>query len=198
MTEAASIAQTNIRTLDAAEAEARLDELAAILVDAVAQGASVNFMAGFSHDEACAFWRKQMPGLADQEKILFVGEQRGRLIATVMLMHAPQPNAPHRAEIGKMLVHSSARRQGLGRRLLAAAEEAALSRGRTLLILDTENGSAGEFLYRSSGWREIGTVPHHSYTTDGRLADATIFYKQLDPTRTARPLEPVIPANAGI
>ena len=38
-----------IRTLDAAEAEARLGELADILVDAVAHGASVNFMAGFSH-----------------------------------------------------------------------------------------------------------------------------------------------------
>jgi GNAT superfamily N-acetyltransferase len=152
-------ARTTIRTLDAAEAGARLDELAAILVDAVAQGASVNFMAGFSHEEGRAFWRRQLPGLADGEKILFVGEDRGRLIATVMLMHAPQPNAPHRADVGKMLVHSSARRQGLGRRL-----------------------------HRSCGWREIGTVPDHSYKTNGRLAETTFFYKWLDPARAARPV----------
>ena len=36
-----------IRALDVAEAEARLAELADILVDAVAHGSSVNFMAGF-------------------------------------------------------------------------------------------------------------------------------------------------------
>jgi len=49
--------RTAIRTLDAAEAEARLGELADILVNAVAHGASVNFMAGFTHEEAKKFWR---------------------------------------------------------------------------------------------------------------------------------------------
>jgi hypothetical protein len=61
---AAAAASTTIRTLDAAEAQARIDELADILVDAVAHGASVNFMAGFSHDGARAFWRSQLPGIA--------------------------------------------------------------------------------------------------------------------------------------
>ena len=45
----AAAASTAIRTLDAAEAKTRLDELADILVDAVAHGASVNFMASFTH-----------------------------------------------------------------------------------------------------------------------------------------------------
>ena len=124
-----------IRALDAGEAAARLGELAEILVDAVAHGASVNFMAGFSADEGRAFWRNQIPGIANGEKRLYVGDDGKRLVATVLLTFAPQPNAPHRAEIGKMLVLSSARRQGLGRRLLTAAEEAAREAGRTLLML---------------------------------------------------------------
>ena len=169
-----------IRALDAAEAGARLDELAWLLVDAVAHGASVNFMAGFSQDQARTFWQGQLPGFTNGEKHLFVGEAGGRLVATVMLIFAPQPNAPFRAEIGKMLVHSSLRRKGLGRRLLAAAEAAARDAGRTLLLLDTETGGAGDRLYRACGWREIGTVLGHSFKTDGRLADATIFYKKLD------------------
>jgi GNAT superfamily N-acetyltransferase len=179
--------QISIRTLDASEAEARLDELADILVDAVAHGASVNFMAGFSHEGGRAFWRNQLSGIAHGEKTLFVGEDAGRLIATVLLMYAPQPNAPHRAEIGKMLVHSSARRQGLGRRLLAAAETAALQAGRVLLMLDTESGSAGDKLYRKSGWREYGRVPDHAYRPDGKLAETTMFYKWLEPKLAARP-----------
>jgi len=179
--QAATLTRPSIRALNAAEAEARLDQLAEILVDAVAHGASVNFMAGFSCDEGRTFWRNQLPGLASGDKQLFVGEDDGRLIATVLLMHAPQPNAPHRAEIGKMLGLSSARRQGLGRRLRATAEEAAREAGRTLLMLDTESGSAGDKLYRRCGWREIGRVPDHAFRPDGRLAETTMFYKWLEP-----------------
>ena len=179
--------ETAIREIDAAAAEARLSELAGILVDAVAQGASVNFMAGFSDEEGRAFWHRQIPDIAAGEKRLFVGEREGRLVATVLLIYAPQPNAPHRAEIGKMLVLSSERRQGLGRRLLAVAEEAALKAGRTLLMLDTESASAGDWLYRSCGWTEYGRVPDHAYKPDGRLAETTMFYKWLDPRLAARP-----------
>jgi GNAT superfamily N-acetyltransferase len=170
-----------IRSLDAAETEARLDELAAILVDAVANGASVNFMAGFDMDAGRAFWRGQLPGIATGERKLLVAVGEGTLVGTVILTLAQQPNGRHRAEIGKMLVLSTARRQGLGRRLLAAAEALAVDCGRTLLLLDTESGSSGDALYRSGGWTEVGRVPGHAFTPDGRLAETTIFYKALGP-----------------
>jgi GNAT superfamily N-acetyltransferase len=168
-----------IRAIDAAEAEARLDELADILVDAVANGASVNFMAGFSHREGRAFWRGQVSGLAGGMKRLIVGDDGTKLVGTVLLQFAHQPNAPHRGEIGKMLVLSSIRRQGLGRRLLEAAETVARKAGRTLLMLDTESGSAGDGLYRRCGWIEVGRVPDHAFRPDGRLAETTVFYKML-------------------
>ena len=170
-----------IRVLDAMEAEPRLDELSAILVDAVAHGASVNFMAGFAAPDGHAFWQAQLPGLASGEKRLLVADEGSRLVGTVMLMFAPQPNAPHRAEIGKMLVRSDARRRGLGARLLAAAEAAAIEAGRTLLMLDTESGSAGDRLYRRCGWTALGAVPDHAFRPDGRLAETTLFYKTLRP-----------------
>ncbi|MEH3147346.1 MAG: GNAT family N-acetyltransferase [Methylobacterium frigidaeris] len=176
-----------IRPVPAPEAEARIGELAGILVDAVAHGASVNFLAGFARAEAEAFWRGQIPGLAAGERRLLaafdeerlVGTDEERLVGTVILSFAPQPNAPHRAEIGKMLVHSSQRRRGLGRRLLAAAEDEARAGGRTLLMLDTETGSAGDLLYRACGWLPVGIVPDHAYRPDGRLAATTVFYKSL-------------------
>ena len=170
---------TAIRTLGAAEAEARLDELADILVDAAANGASVNFMAGVTREQTRAFWRNQLPGIESGDKHLFVADDGVRLVATALLMYAPQPNAPHRAEVGKMLVLSTLRRQGLGRRLLTAIEAAARAAGHTLLMLDTESGSAGDLLYRRCGWIEIGRVPGHAYRPEGRLAETTLFYKQL-------------------
>lgn len=170
-----------IRALDASEAEARLSELGAILVDAVAHGASVNFLAGFTPAEGEAFWRNQLPGLAAGEKHLLVADDGRRFLGIVMLMFAHQPNAPHRAEIGKMLVQSAARRQGLGRRLLTAAEQHALAAGRTLLLLDTESGSAGDLLYRRCGWIAIGGVPGHALRPNGEPAETTLFYKNLTP-----------------
>lgn len=168
-----------IRDLPPAEAETRLDELAAILVDAVAGGASVNFLAGFDAASGRAFWQGQLPEMRAGSRRLFVAERDGRLLGTVVLTYAPQPNGPYRAEIGKMIVHSSARRQGIGDRLLAAAEEAALAAEKTLLILDTETGSAGDALYRRRGWTPAGTIPGYAYNPAGVPVPATFFYKEI-------------------
>jgi len=168
-----------VRPLTAGEATARLEELAAVLVDAVAHGASVNFLAGLTAQEAAAFWRSQLPGIADGGRVLLVAEEAGCIVGTVILTYAHQPNAPHRGEITKMLVLASHRRRGIGRRLLAAAEETARAAGRTLLLLDTQTGSAGEALYRACGWQAFGVVPEHALTTDGTPAPTTFFYKTL-------------------
>ncbi|MFC5067693.1 GNAT family N-acetyltransferase [Flaviflagellibacter deserti] len=165
--------------LDVAEAEAALSELADVLVDAVESGSSVNFMRGFGRAEGEGFWRGQLPGIADKSRILIVAREAGRVVGTIIVSFAHQPNSPHRAELGKMLVHSSTRRRGLGKRLLTTAEAIAKRHGRTLLHLDTATGSAGEHLYRSAGWIELGTMPDHSMTPDGVLAPATFFYKFL-------------------
>ena len=79
-----------------------------------------------------------------------------------------------------MLVRSTHRRQGLGRRLLAGAEAEAIALGRRLLMLDTTSGSAGDKLYRSCGWTPFGIVPGHALTVEGALSDTTFFYKWLD------------------
>jgi len=177
--EGAPAASVAIRPLTAGEATARLGELAAVLVDAVVHGASVNFLAGLTAQEAAGFWRSQLPGFGDGGRVLIVAEEGGRIVGTVILTYAHQPNAPHRAEIGKMLVLASHRRRGIGRSLLTAAEETARAAGRTLLLLDTQTGSAGEALYRACGWQEFGVVPDHALATDGVPAATTFFYKKL-------------------
>lgn len=171
-----------IRRLDAAGTEAALDGLADLLADAVAGGASVNFLAGFDAVAARAWWRRAvLPGVAAGERLLFVAEIHGRVVGTVQLVPAPQPNQPHRAEIGKMIVHARARRRGIGARLLAAAEDAARDLGRTLLTLDTESGSAGEALYRREGWILVGAVPGYALNPVGVPMPASFFYKVVAP-----------------
>ena len=95
------------------------------------------------------------------------------------MVFAVPENQPHRADIAKMLVHRSARRQGLGALLMRAAEEAALAAGRTLLVLDTVTGADAERLYERMGWTRVGVVPDYALWPDGRLCDTTFFYKRL-------------------
>jgi GNAT superfamily N-acetyltransferase len=171
-----------IRALDAAAAGALLPDLAMLLADAVASGAGVNFMEGFTTDEAAAYWSRQIDGLAAGDRVWIVAEDDGALAGTVMCVFAPQPNQPFRADVAKMLVHRAHRRKGVGAALLAAIEAEALRAGKTLLILDTTAGSAADRLYRRSGWTPFGTAPGYAYAPDGRPDDATFFFKQLAPT----------------
>jgi GNAT superfamily N-acetyltransferase len=110
-----------------------------------------------------------------------VAEDRstGEIVGTVQVVFAVPENQPHRGDVAKMLVRRSARRQGLGARLMGVAEEAALAAGRTVLVLDTVTGSDAERLYQRLGWTRVGVVPDYALWPDGRLCDTTFFYKRL-------------------
>ena len=92
---------------------------------------------------------------------------------------AVPPNQPHRAEIAKMLVHRSARRQGIGQLLMEQAEVEARAEGKSLLVLDTVTGDAAERLYTRLGWTRVGVIPNYALYPDGRPCDTTVFFKAL-------------------
>jgi GNAT superfamily N-acetyltransferase len=170
-----------VRVLGPREATERIGELSAVLMDCVEGGASVSFMAPLTRDRADAFWCRVAEGVAANDRLLIVAEHRstGEIVGTVQVVFAVPENQSHRADIAKMLVRRSARREGLGARLMRAAEEAALQAGKTLLVLDTVTGSDAERLYGRLGWTRVGVVPDYALWPDGRLCDTTFFYKRL-------------------
>jgi GNAT superfamily N-acetyltransferase len=107
------------------------------------------------------------------------GGDEDDLVGCTMLIRSRNQNSPHRAEIAKVLVHSSVRRRGVGRALMDAAEARAKADGRWLLILDTEADTPADHFYRSLGWTVLGTMPNHAYKSNGVLAPTTYFYKDL-------------------
>lgn len=165
--------------LDAAAAAARREELAEILVDAVAGGASVNFLWPFELPDARRYWDRIIARISAGEILLLAVENGGRLVGTVQLLPAPQPNQDHRADISKLLVLRSARRQGIATVLMQAVEAEAQGLARTLLVLDTETGSAADRLYRGLGYQPLGIMPRHARLPGGELADTTFFFKHL-------------------
>jgi ribosomal protein S18 acetylase RimI-like enzyme len=164
---------------DADALERHMDGFAALLADAVQGGASVNFMLPFGANEASAYWRGIVPAVAAGRILLFAALAAGQVAGAVQLQFAWQPNQAHRADVAKLLVHSRARRRGLGRSLMAAAEKAALAHGRTLLTLDTQAGGGAEHLYLALGYTQVGVIRGYARFPDGPLGDAIIFYKTL-------------------
>ncbi len=161
-------------------ARERVNALAELLIDCVDGGASVSFMAPLAFDKAQAFWRGVAQGVAAGERLLLVAEEpgTGQILGTVQLVLAQPENQPHRADVSKMLVRSSARRRGIGGGLMHAIEEEARAAGKTLLVLDTASAEA-ERLYERSGWVRVGTVPDYALLPEGGLCDTVFFYKRL-------------------
>ncbi len=103
-----------------------------------------------------------------------------RVVGCVHLVLAMQPNGRHRAEVQKVLVLNSARRQGIATRLMYAIEDEARAVGRHTLVLDTERYSAGEKLYERVGYTRVGVIPQFALDSTGsQLIDTVFFYKLL-------------------
>jgi len=169
-----------ISQLDAAGARAAVPALAEVLIDCVERGASVSFMWPLSQEKAEAFWREVAEGVARGERLLLAARRDGVVVGTVQLVLNLPENQPHRADLAKMLVHGSVRRQGLGERLVRAAEDAARAAGKTLLVLDAVTGGDGERLYARLGWTRVGVIPDFALFPDGRPCDTTYFFRRLE------------------
>jgi GNAT superfamily N-acetyltransferase len=171
--------QVEIRRLGAAEAREELDGLAAVLLDCVEGGASVRYMAPFSHDQARGAFEAVALEVERGRGLLLAAYAGGELVGTVQVALAMQPNSPHRAEVAQLLVRRSARRRGVARLLMERAEAEARAEGKTLLVLDTVTGDDAERLYDRLGWTKVGVIPDYALYPDRRPCDTTLFWKKI-------------------
>jgi len=170
-----------IATLTAAETLALLPQLAVLLQDAVNNGAALGFLAPVTTDAATAYWQQVAGEVGAGQRVLLVARRPGtdEVLGTVQLDLANRPNGLHRAEVAKMMVHTSARRAGIGRQLLQALEAQARQLGRSTLVLDTREGDGAEQLYQSVGYQHAGRIPDYARSSDGTLHATVLYYKLL-------------------
>ncbi len=167
---------TQIIELDGPAIAARLDALADILAQSVAEGAAISFMAPLSHGDAARFWMGDVqPEVTAGRRVLFGAVRDGALAGTVQLITAMPQNQPHRCEIAKMIVHPRARRLGIGRALMIRALDRARDLGKTLVTLDTRTGDVAEPLYKSVGFEVAGVIPGFAWDPDGKARHATTY-----------------------
>jgi GNAT superfamily N-acetyltransferase len=174
--------RTHIESLTPDAIAACRPALVELLRDAVDSGASIGFLPPLGEGEATAYWQEVASALRAGTRVLLVArEGGGDVMAAAQLELATRPNARHRAEVSKVMVHRRARRRGVGRALMAAVEEEARRRARTTLILDTRQGDPAEALYRAAGWTFAGAIPCYARSATGALDTTALYFKLLEP-----------------
>lgn len=168
-----------VRMVDAAGVKKHAAQLRALLLDAVAHGASVGFVMPLADNVADAYWSEVANAVEAGSRIVLVGWREHVLVGTVQLDLCLKPNGSNRAEVQKLLVHSGARRGGVASILMEALEMQALALRRGLLFLDTEAGSDAEALYQRLGYTRVGELPEYCATPGGAWRATAIYYKTL-------------------
>jgi ribosomal protein S18 acetylase RimI-like enzyme len=175
----------NIELFDANSAMRNADELIELLRDAVDSGASVGFLPPLSREDASTYWRGIFQEIGTGKRLVLGALEGDRLVGSAQLEFASKANALHRAEVQRVLVHTSVRRQGIAEQLMRRVEELACERGRSLLVLDTREGDASELLYRKLGYTVAGVIPGYALSASGALDGSVFYYKRLDCPRTS-------------
>jgi GNAT superfamily N-acetyltransferase len=168
-------------TVEAVSMEPLRPRLCELLIDSVRHGASVGFLDPLDPADADAYWRRVERAVAEGRCLLLVaGAADAAVLGTVQLDVDTLPNQPHRATVSKLLVHSTARRRGVGDALMAAVERAAADVGRWLLTLDTATPEAAR-LYVRRGWSLAGDIPCYALNPDGTLTATSFYWKEVAP-----------------
>ncbi len=168
-----------IRSIDASTFAQSREALIDLIFDVVENGSSVGFVLPLSRGEVRRYWDGLLPSLADGSRLLWVAEDDADLLGTVQLELIMKMNGLNRAEVQKLLVHSRARRRGVGGALMQEVEARARELDRGLLYLDTEAGSGAEHFYRSLGYTFIGGLPEYACSPRGEWRANAIYYKTL-------------------
>jgi len=172
--------EPTVREVDGAMLAASADEVAALLADGVASDASLGFLGPLQAGPARAWIERCIDDVGAGTRYVWIARAAsGRVFGMVHLELATKQNAPHRAEVQKLVVHREARARGLGTRLMATLEARARALGRWLLVLDTDAGSAAVSFYLARGWQSVGVIPDYCLSPSGVLQGTHVFWRDL-------------------
>ena len=153
--------------------------LSKILIEVVAHGGSVSFMHPLAPEAADAFWDGALAAAARGERVVLGAWDGAVLTGTVTLLLDFPPNQPHRAEIAKLMTRVSYRGRGVAAALMRTAEDLAVQRARTLLVLDTATEEGASGLYEKLGYTLTGEIPDFALKPHGGLTGTLIYWKRI-------------------
>ena len=174
----------HIRTLTSTELEADLGAFAKLLGDSINHGASLGFVPPVTEAVMRDYWLSIRHELDHGARLLTGAYLGPRLIGSGQLAFPRWTNGTHRAELQKLFVDPMVRAQGIGKRLLDALHDAALQRGRSLLVLHTQSEEAAQRFYRDRGYRLAGMIPGYTRGAHGCAQNTWTLYRHLEGAAT--------------
>lgn len=156
--------------------------LATLMIDAVKNNMTSAFQRSQGmqqYQDAERYFHSLRNQMARHELLLWIAVLESVVVGSVQLNICQRPDGQNRAEVLQLLVHSSAQREGIGRRLMQTLEHKAESYQRGLLYLDVIAGSAAENFYRAHGYHYLGELPDYALCADGHPHPGAIYYKRL-------------------
>ncbi|KPM36434.1 hypothetical protein AK830_g10135 [Neonectria ditissima] len=148
--------------------------LAAIHASCITHDRTIaTFLPPLSHEKLLAWWKERIAEVNDGKRLIFIllnesepgSRAKGAEVMGVVMLSMPySETGPFRGFVEKLLVLKSFRGRGGARTLLAVLEAEAVKRGRFMLLLDTETGSAAEEVFKKVGYVELGQIPKYGLT----------------------------------
>ncbi len=164
---------------DAGQLRLHLADFVTLLQETINGGASLGFLSPLAAAEAERYWQQLESKVAKAEVLLFCVLEGHKVVATVQLQPSARANARHRAEVAKLMVAPSYRRQNIAKRLIFHLEQTALEQGWTTLTPDTREGDPSNLLYRSLGYTLAGQIPQYARSTPETFHTTAFYYKLL-------------------
>lgn len=127
-----------------------------------------------------AYWKGV---LLVPERQLFVARLDGTIAGSAQLVRPPRANEAqsHQAQLTTCFVAPWARRRGLAKRMVLAAELAARAAGVLMINLDLRDSQVeARQLFEGLGYGKWGTHPAYA-RVDGRLVSGSYYCKLVDP-----------------
>lgn len=153
--------------------------LSLLLEDSIDGGASIGFLAPIEKNEVLKYWREVNHKLAQGNSRLWIAIQEGKIVGSVQLSLVSKKNGVHRAEVEKLMVLSTTRKQGIATLLLNELENFSKEKGLRLLVLDTREGDVSELLYSKIGFVRVGVIPNFALNSNGNYEGTAIYYKKI-------------------
>lgn len=169
----------NIEILEINEIGDYEESLSLLLEDSVNNGASIGFLAPIEKNEVVNYWREVNHKLAQGNGRLWIAIQEGTVVGSVQLSLVSKKNGVHRAEVEKLMVLTSARKQGIATLLMNELENFSREKDLHLLVLDTREGDVSELLYSKIGFVRVGVIPNFALSSNGNYDGTAIYYKKL-------------------
>ncbi|WP_447508304.1 N-acetyltransferase family protein [Acinetobacter lactucae] len=155
------------------------EDLSLLLEDSVNNGASIGFLAPIEKNEVLDYWREVNHKIANGNNCLWIAIQDGKIVGSVQLSLVSKKNGIHRAEVEKLMVLTTARKQGIAILLMNELEIFSREKGLRLLVLDTREGDVSELLYSKIGFVRVGVIPSFALSSNGNYDGTAIYYKRL-------------------